>query len=184
MSDYQFYAEKKKDDDGQNATDQSGGDSQVSDKKPDIKTSGGNADSPAPNAASSEDDANFPPRRGGFRNVFSAIKHVNEASATESVKQRVSDYITIGLVIVCILSLVLAVSLPVAAGLKLLPLILTIGAVVFYIINRLGIIVSLNPRQALIVWQILIAAFWLGVTSAMFVMMACFYFWGARSQGL
>ena len=128
-----------------------------------------------------EDDDSFPPRRGGFRNVFSAIKYVNEASATESVKQRISDYVTIGLVVVCILSLVAAVALPVAAGLKLLPLIFTIGAVVFYIINRLGIIVSLSSRQALIVWQIVIASFWLGVTSAMFVMMACFYVFGARA---
>lgn len=120
----------------------------------------------------------FPPRRGGFRNVFSALKHVNNASTTESVKQRVSDYVTIGLVVICILSLVAAVALPVAPALKLLPLIFTIGAVVFYIINRLGIIVSLSARQALIIWQIVIAAFWLGVTSAMFVMMACFYVFG------
>lgn len=126
------------------------------------------------------EEESFPPRRGGFRNVFSALKHVNEASATESVKQRISDYVTIGLVVICILSLVAAVALPVPAGLKLLPLIFTIGAVIFYIINRLGIIVSLSFRQALIVWQILIAAFWLGVTSAMFVMMACFYFFGAH----
>ncbi len=128
-----------------------------------------------------EDEESFPPRRGGFRNVFSAIKYVNEASATESVKQRVSDYVTIGLVVVCILSLVAAVALPVEPGLKLLPLIFTIGAVVFYIINRLGIIVSLSSRQALIIWQILIAAFWLGVTSAMFVMMACFYVFGTHA---
>lgn len=128
-----------------------------------------------------EKEESFPPRRGGFRNIFEAVRHVNEASATESVKQRISDYVTIGLVVVCILSLVAAVALPVPAGLKLLPLIFTIGAVIFYIINRLGIIVSLNARQALIVWQILIASFWLGVTSAMFVMMACFYFFGQHN---
>jgi hypothetical protein len=129
-----------------------------------------------------EEDENFPPRRGGyFRNVFTAIRHVNEASSAETVKQRVSDYVTIGLVVLCILCLVGAVALPAPAGLKVLPLIFTIGAVVFYIINRLGIIVSLNPRQALIVWQIMIAAFWLGVTSAMFVMMSCFYMFGNRS---
>lgn len=126
------------------------------------------------------EEESFPPRRGGFRNVFSAIRHVNEASATDSVKQRISDYVTIGLVVVCILALVAAVALPFPPAVKLLPLIFTIAAVVFYIINRLGIIVSLSPRQALIVWQILIAAFWLGVTSAMFVMMACFYFVGSR----
>lgn len=142
------------------------------------------ATSPAPASPSSHaaiEDESFPPRRGGFRNVFSAIQHVNEASATESVKQRISDYVTIGLVVVCILSLVAAVALPVAPGLKLLPLIFTIGAVIFYIINRLGIIVSLSSRQALIVWQIVIASFWLGVTSAMFVMMACFYIFGTHA---
>jgi hypothetical protein len=122
-------------------------------------------------------------RRGGLRNVMAAIKHINEASVTESVRQRISDYVTIGLVVICIMSLVAAVALPVAAGLKLLPLLLTILAVVLYMINRLGIIVSLTARQALIVWQIVIASFWLGVTSSMMVMMACFYFFSARIGG-
>lgn len=122
-------------------------------------------------------------RRGGLRNVMAAIKHINEASVTESVRQRISDYVTIGLVVICIMSLVAAVALPVAAGLKLLPLLLTILAVVLYMINRLGIIVSLSARQALIVWQIVIASFWLGVTSSMMVMMACFYFFSAKIGG-
>lgn len=127
--------------------------------------------------AETDDDGEFGgARRGGLRNVMAAIKHINEASVTESVKQRISDYVTIGLVVICIMSLVAAVALPVAPGLKLLPLLLTIGAVVLYMINRLGIIVSLSSRQALIVWQIVIASFWLGVTSSMMVMMSCFYF--------
>ncbi|MBI4533373.1 MAG: hypothetical protein HY711_05440 [Candidatus Melainabacteria bacterium] len=116
-----------------------------------------------------------PPRRAGWKNFLAALKHINEASLADSVRQRFSDYVTIGLVVVCILSLVAAVALPVPYGLKLLPLLFTVCAVVFYIINRLGIILSLSSRQALIVWQILIAAFWLGVTSAMLVMMVCFY---------
>lgn len=119
-------------------------------------------------------------KRQGMKNFWVALKHINEASVADSVKQRFSDYVTIALVVFCILSLVAAVALPVPAGLKLLPLLFTIGAVVFYIINRLGIVVSLSQRQALIVWQILIAAFWLGVTSAMLVMMACVFIY---SQG-
>lgn len=121
-------------------------------------------------------------RRGGFRNVVAAIKHINEASVTESVRQRVSDYVTIGLVVFCILSLVAAVALPCQPAVKLLPLLLTIGAVILYMINRLGIIVSLSSRQALIVWQIVIASFWLGVTSSMMVMMSCFYFFSSRAS--
>ena len=83
---------------------------------------------------------------------------------------------TIALVVLCIISLVVAVSVQVPPGIKLLPLLFTVGAVLFYIINRMGIIISLSPRQALIVWQILVAGFWLGVTSAMLVMLGCFYF--------
>lgn len=122
-----------------------------------------------------QEAGNFP-RRAGLANLYLAIKHINDASVAENVKQRFSDYVTIVLVIMCILSLVMAVSVPVNAVLKLLPLLFTVGSVVFYIINRLGIMISLTARQALIVWQILVAGFWLGVTSAMLVMLACFYF--------
>lgn len=116
------------------------------------------------------------PRVGGLSNFFRAIKHINEASVSETVKQRFSDYITIGLVVLCILSLLMAVSFPVPTAIRLLPLLLTIGAVIFYIVNRLGIIVSLTPRQALIVWQILVAGFWLGVISSMLVMLVVIYY--------
>ena len=143
------------------------------------------AESEITNPSPEEDDASKEgdfegARRGGLRNVMAAIRHINEASVTESVRQRISDYVTIGLVVICIMSLVAAVALPVAPGLKLLPLLLTILAVVLYMINRLGIIVSLTARQALIVWQIVIASFWLGVTSSMMVMMSCFYFFSTK----
>jgi hypothetical protein len=130
------------------------------------------------------DELGAPPKRGGLSNFFLALKHINQASVADAVKQRFSDYVTIGLVVVCILSLVAAVVLPVPPGLRLLPLIFTVGAVIFYIINRLGIILSLSQRQALLVWQILIAAFWLGVTSAMLVMMSCIYLFSSQSNAL
>ncbi|MBX3137941.1 hypothetical protein KF707_17070 [Candidatus Obscuribacterales bacterium] len=115
------------------------------------------------------------PRRQGLKNFVLALKHINEASVAENVKQRFSDYVTIALVVLCILSLVVAVSLDVPPGVKFLPLAFTVGAVLFYIINRMGIIISLTARQALIVWQILVAGFWLGVTSAMLVMLVSMY---------
>jgi hypothetical protein len=121
-------------------------------------------------------EAGVPPKRAGIANFFKALEHINDASVSEDVKQRFSDYVSIGIVILCILTLLLAVSFPVSMGWRLVPLAFTIGAVIFYIINRLGIMVSLTPRQALIVWQILVAGFWLGVTSAMLVMLAVIYF--------
>ncbi len=116
------------------------------------------------------------PKRATFANFFLALKHINDASVSDNVRQRFSDYVTIGLVILCILSLLAAVSIQVPTGVRLLPLLLTIGAVVFYIINRLGIMVSMTHRQALIVWQILVAGFWLGVTSSMLIMLLVMYF--------
>jgi hypothetical protein len=115
-------------------------------------------------------------KRSTFKNFLLALKHVNEASVSENVKQRFSDYVTIGIVILCILSLLMAVSFPVPTAIRLLPLLFTVFAVIFYIVNRVGIMISLTPRQALIVWQILVAGFWLGVTSAMLVMLVVIYF--------
>lgn len=117
-----------------------------------------------------------PARRGGLVNFFAAMRHINEASVAQAVKQRYSDYLSYILVVVCVLSLVAAVAIKVEPEFKLLPLFFTVGAVLFYIINRLGIILALSARQALIVWQILTASFWLGVTSAMLVTLVCFYY--------
>jgi len=132
----------------------------------------GESDIPKPESTSAGSNV---PRRGGLKNFFAALQHIYEASGAESVSQRTSDYVSIALVVVCIIALVAAVAMPLPATmptfLKLLPLALTVCAVIFYIVTRLGIVLSLSQRQALIVWQIIIAAFWLGVTSAMLVMM-------------
>lgn len=125
---------------------------------------------------SSKDKQGAKEQRRGLSNFFLALKHINEAALSENVKQRYSDFVTIGLVILCILSLLMAVSFPVPTVVRLLPLLLTIAAVIFYIVNRLGIMISLTARQALIVWQILVAGFWLGVTSSMLVMLIVIYY--------
>jgi hypothetical protein len=124
----------------------------------------------------SPNKAGDPKRRAAMWNLGGALKYILNQSGDEKVKQRFSDYITVILVIICVAALVGAVALPLSPQLKLIPLLLTVVAVISYIINRLGIIVSLNARQAMIIWQILVASFWLGVTSAMLVMMSCFYF--------
>jgi hypothetical protein len=138
------------------------------------------ADNPAEKLGSKGDSGDKQaaglPKRSTIGNFFRALKRVNEASVSENVRQRFSDYVTIGLVILCILSLLAAVSMQVPTGIRLLPLFFTIAAVIFYIINRLGIMVSFTHRQALIVWQILVAGFWLGVTSSMLIMLLVMYF--------
>ncbi len=116
------------------------------------------------------------PRRQGFKNFLLAVRHIHDATVADNVKQRFSDYVTIALVVLCILSLMVAVTVQIPVGIKVLPLVFTVGAILFYIVNRMGIIISLTSRQALIVWQILVAGFWLGVTSSMLVMLVSIYF--------
>ncbi len=134
------------------------------------------SDSPIESLPGGQKSGGAENKRSTYKNFLLAIKHVHEASISENVKQRFSDYITIGIVIACIASLLMAVSFPVPTAVRLLPLLFTVLSVVFYIVNRLGIMISLSPRQALIVWQILVAGFWLGVTSAMLVMLIVIYF--------
>src|SRR5579862_7101623 len=95
-------------------------------------------DNPQANAS----DASFQgkeKRSNSWQNFGQAIKHINDASISETVKQRFSDYMTILLVILCILALLAAVAIPLPTAFRLLPLGLTIAAVMFYIVNRLGI---------------------------------------------
>jgi hypothetical protein len=158
---------------------QTGGFIVAESESPNVDTASEAEVAPAPPS-----EAEGAPRRAGFANFFRAMNHIRQASVAENVKQRFSDYLSIALVVICILSLVFAVSMPVPPAYKLLPLLLTVGAVVFYIVNRLGIMISLTPRQALIVWQVLVAGFWLGVTSAMLVMLACIYFVSQGAPGL
>lgn len=124
---------------------------------------------------SSGNEGSGAPRRQGMKNFVLAVRHIHDATVADNVKQRFSDYVTIALVVLCILSLMVAVILQIPVGIKVLPLLFTVGAILFYIINRMGIVISLTSRQALIVWQILVAGFWLGVTSSMLVMIISIY---------
>lgn len=115
------------------------------------------------------------PRRLNIASVFHAYKYVLESFNAGTVKQRFSDSITLGLVFLCITSLIVAIFVPVPPIIKICPLILTWAAVVSYIINRLGILTSLSPRQAILVGEIIMASFWMGVISAMLITLVCFH---------
>ncbi len=118
------------------------------------------------------------PRRSIFHNLLLTLKHISDSSLEESVKQRFSDNLTFLLVIVCILSLVAAIALPVSLEFKLVPLGLSVIAVLFHLINRMGILATLTARQAYIIWQILVGTLWLGITTTILVMMSSIYWLG------
>ncbi len=124
--------------------------------------------------ASSDIDPSVP-RRINVANVFHAYRYVVESFNSGSVKQRFSDSVTLGLVFLCITSLILAIFVPVPPFIKICPLFLTWAAVISYIVNRLGILTSLSPRQAILVGEIIMASFWMGVISAMLITLICFH---------
>jgi hypothetical protein len=77
-----------------------------------------------------------------------------------------SVYVTIAMVVLCIMSSAVAVSIRAVTALKLLPLLFALIVVVSYIINRL----FATPRR-LVVWQVLVSGFWLGWMSALTLML-------------
>jgi len=112
----------------------------------------------------------YDPIRGGIRNAIAAYKHIRAAAGTETIQQRREDHITVGLVLVCVLFLLVAIVLGFPAYLQVLPLALTNIVLLVFILNRIGIFLGVTHRQALIFWQLILGALWLGVTSGMLVM--------------
>ncbi|MBI2837459.1 MAG: hypothetical protein HYX75_04045 [Acidobacteria bacterium] len=109
--------------------------------------------------------------RGGLRNFVAAYRHIRRATGADDVKQRLFDHVTVGMVGVAILSLVASVAFPFHPVLKMVVLGVTVSIVFFYMIHRMGIFLSVTPRQALIFWQIMLGALWLGITAGLLVMM-------------
>ncbi len=109
--------------------------------------------------------------RGGLRNFVEAYRHIRRATGSDDVKQRLFDHVTVGMVGVAILSLVASVAFPFHPLLKMVVLGVTVSIVFFYVIHRMGIFLSVTPRQALIFWQVMLGALWLGITAGLLVMM-------------
>ena len=114
--------------------------------------------------------------RRGFRNVASAFRHIRGAMAAQDVKQRRADHVMIGLVSMSVLALLAAVVFTPPPVLIMLPLLVTFIALLVYVFHRMGIFLSVSPRQALIFWQVVIGSFWLGITAGLVVMMGSLYF--------
>lgn len=120
-------------------------------------------------------DANKPDQDGGsilhrrsrWESSLAAIKYISTISKDDEIQVRDSDRATsIALLLMSILS---AVSLLVPALSKhIVALILgcdvLVGvSMIMYLANRFGIVGTLNPRQALLTWQLMMGSLFLGV---------------------
>ncbi len=114
--------------------------------------------------------------RGGLGNVTSALRYIRGAMAARDVKLRRVDRVMIGVVTVSILALLAAVQFTPPPLLIIAPLVLTFIALLVYVFHRMGIFLTVSPRQALIFWQLVIGSLWLGIVAGLLVMLGSIYF--------
>jgi hypothetical protein len=128
----------------------------------------GKVDTTGPgNPAYSNPGGGIVQRRSRWYSSLAALRYVNSLSKDDDVRVRDSDRATsIFLLIGAILTIVSLV-VPQLAPHRV-PLVLVCDALVgvmlvFYVANRFGILNTLSPRQALLTWQLLMGASFLGI---------------------
>lgn len=106
-------------------------------------------------------------RRSLWKASLASFKYVNSISQDEAVKVRDSDRATSIALLITSVGTVLAMLIKQAAAHRI-PLLIAcdvlIGAsILIYLGNRFGILTTFNPRQALLSWQLMMGAAFLGI---------------------
>ena len=106
-------------------------------------------------------------RRSLWKASMASFKYVNSISQDEAVKVRDSDRATSIALLITSIGTVLAMLIKQAAAHRI-PLLIAcdvlIGAsILIYLGNRFGILTTFNPRQALLSWQLMMGAAFLGI---------------------
>ena len=104
------------------------------------------------------------PRLGFTDNVTEALKHVQKSVNSQGSKVRTSDYVSIWLMPVTCMSLMAATLC--GGWARLIVSILALASILYYVLARIGIMRTLNERQAALIWHILLATFLMGITFA------------------
>jgi hypothetical protein len=106
-------------------------------------------------------------RRSRWHSSLTAFRYVNSLSRDDEVKVRDTDRATsIALLVVSILTVLSLIIRPFSTHRLDLLLVcdLLVGAsLIFYVANRFGILSTLPPRQALLAWQLMMGAGFIGV---------------------
>jgi len=109
-------------------------------------------------------------RASYFGNVFESIKHIKASGATEGRKPRGSDYLSIILLpVVAVILCLTCFSVAAVEPFKAIFVCLLNLVILYFIGARIGIIRSLNHRQAHLVWVLIMATFMLGCTFSLFM---------------
>ncbi len=113
-------------------------------------------------------------RRSRWQSSLAAMRYVSSISQDEGVQVRDTDRFTsLALLIICMFALCAMLPLPYFAwlysmrlGLVLLVDFLIGFVLLLYTANRLGILTTLTPRQAILSWQLMLAASLIGIYMA------------------
>lgn len=106
-------------------------------------------------------------RRSRWYSSLAALRYVNSLSKDDDVKVRDSDRATSISLLIGAIFTIISLVVPQLAPHRV-PLVLVCDALVgvmllFYVANRFGILNTLSPRQALLTWQLLMGATFLGI---------------------
>ncbi|HEY9731692.1 MAG TPA: hypothetical protein V6C89_07260 [Drouetiella sp.] len=106
-------------------------------------------------------------RRSRWYSSLAALRYVNSLSKDDDVRVRDSDRATSISLLIGAIFTVISLIVPQLAPHRV-PLVLACDALVgvmllFYVANRFGILNTLSPRQALLTWQLLMGATFLGI---------------------
>lgn len=101
-------------------------------------------------------------RLGFFANVNESFKHVSKSVDSQGSSLRQSDHLTALLVPATSFALLAAV---LSGGwARLVVSIIAMAALLFYVLSRIGIMRTLNERQATLIWHIFLGLFLMGIT--------------------
>lgn len=137
-------------------------------RSPELKSSSADV-AKKPDAATEEMLANegIVQRRSPWYSSLAALRYVSSLSKDDDVKVRDSDRFTSMALAVTSVLTVLSLAIPALAPHRLLLVLICDGLVglmlLLYVTNRFGIVNTLNPRQALLTWQLMMGAGFLGI---------------------
>lgn len=106
-------------------------------------------------------------RRSRWESSFAAFRYINSLGRDEEVKVRDSDRATTIFLLLASILTVLSLFIKPIAGMRLQFVLICDALVgvmlIFYLANRFGIVNTLTPRQALLAWQLIVGAAFLGI---------------------
>lgn len=125
------------------------------------------ADEHSSGAGEEIQQATMVPRRSRWYSSLAALQYVSSLSKDDDVRVRDSDRATAIFLLISATLTVLSLVIPTLAPHRLTFMLvcdILLGVMlVFYVANRFGILNTLSPRQALLSWQLMMGASFLGI---------------------